>query len=539
MKKFVTAVAVVALVAFAAPVFAATNPFMDVPMNHWAYDAIGQLAAHGILSGYPDGLYKGKQPTTRYEMASALARALAVVDMTKASKQDVEMLQKLVVEFHDELEALGVRVDDIEGKVNLLDSRLGGWKISGELRLDIRNDSIHSPSFDGKADGQMSFNRARLRFDRWFGDPENPMHFVGLFDGNAAAWKHYYAEIPFFYDTLLTVGKTPDDYEADYYYGGTFSAPATGGFAGLASTLTDRDIIKFQLEKQFGMGRVLGYVAHPDETPVNGQAFDIDADGAWTSKSGKAKAGETGTVAGSAWELFLMGKFQFNEQFGFDLGFQGFRGDNAEPGAPTVYDLANGTKASLKFNDLWTVFGGLRFNFNENVTFKGIYYHQKAEIDDYLPVPATGGWHDALDIDTSSHWAVMLSVKQEALKFTSLWLEYGQYKQGFASPHGLGSIFSVVHDTKFEKSLAMLPWDMKYFRVGLGQEWNEKWATHLFYYNYNPDPDGIDKMTEWGLGVRYKYNPNVTFGLNFIQADSGVDGADKDNVVRFRTQVTF
>ena len=89
MKKFVTAVAVVALVAFAAPVFAATNPFMDVPMNHWAYDAIGQLAAHGILSGYPDGLYKGNQQTTRYEMASALARALAVVDMTKASKQDV------------------------------------------------------------------------------------------------------------------------------------------------------------------------------------------------------------------------------------------------------------------------------------------------------------------------------------------------------------------------------------------------------------------------------------------------------------------
>jgi len=110
MKKFAAVVAVAVLVAFAAPVFAATNPFMDVPMNHWAYDAIGQLAAHGILSGYPDGTYKGKQPTTRYEMASALARALAVVDMTKASKQDVEMLKKLVVEFKDELEALGVTV---------------------------------------------------------------------------------------------------------------------------------------------------------------------------------------------------------------------------------------------------------------------------------------------------------------------------------------------------------------------------------------------------------------------------------------------
>ncbi len=92
--------AVVALVAFAAPALAA-NPFMDVPMNHWAYDAIGQLAASGIVNGYPDGTFKGNQPMTRYEMATLVARALAVVDMNKASKQDVEMLKKLVVEFKE------------------------------------------------------------------------------------------------------------------------------------------------------------------------------------------------------------------------------------------------------------------------------------------------------------------------------------------------------------------------------------------------------------------------------------------------------
>jgi hypothetical protein len=65
MKKYLAVAAVVALVALAAPAFAATNPFMDVPINHWSYDAIGQLAARGVLSGYPDGTYKGKQPTTR------------------------------------------------------------------------------------------------------------------------------------------------------------------------------------------------------------------------------------------------------------------------------------------------------------------------------------------------------------------------------------------------------------------------------------------------------------------------------------------
>ncbi len=35
MRKFMAVLAVVALVAFAAPAFAA-NPFADVPMNHWA-----------------------------------------------------------------------------------------------------------------------------------------------------------------------------------------------------------------------------------------------------------------------------------------------------------------------------------------------------------------------------------------------------------------------------------------------------------------------------------------------------------------------
>ena len=135
MKKIVALVAVAALVAFAAPALAA-NPFMDVPMNSWAYDAVSQLAASGVISGYPDGTYKGNQPMTRYEMASVVARALATVDMNKASKQDVEMLKKLVVEFKDELDALGVKVDSLDSRVAVLEENLGGWKIAGDFRFD-------------------------------------------------------------------------------------------------------------------------------------------------------------------------------------------------------------------------------------------------------------------------------------------------------------------------------------------------------------------------------------------------------------------
>jgi len=535
MKKFVTAVAVVALVAFAAPVFAATNPFMDVPMNHWAYDAIGQLAAHGILSGYPDGLYKGKQPTTRYEMASALARALAVVDMTKASKQDVEMLQKLVVEFHDELEALGVRVDDIEGKVNLLDSRLGGWKLSGALRLDIGNESAHEAPV---SDGYVNMTRARIHFDRWFGDPENPMHFRARLRGDGApahanSWKDFYVEIPFFWDTLLTVGRLAVAFDNDYYLDGKTAFANTGSFYALGSVVSDRDLDQMLIQKQFGMGKVSAYVAHPSagvkisETNAAGQRVDI-LDESY-----------------NAWELFLMGQFQFNEQFGFDIGAQGFFGDNARPADGNEVVWTATTYGSSEFKDMYNIFAGIRFNFNDNVAFKGIFYHQKRDVNYWLNnglgVPAWREWdqpqNTILGEDSGNHWRLIVDVKQEALKFTSLWLEYGQYDKGFIAPHGINGGNAVFATEYLPNSL---PFDLKYWRIALGQTWNEKWATHLFYYGYKWDDVPVnveDKMSEWGLGVQYKYNPSVSFGLNFVQADNGTD--DKDNVVRFRTEVTF
>ncbi|MCL2683916.1 MAG: S-layer homology domain-containing protein, partial [Synergistaceae bacterium] len=65
MKKLIIAVTAVVLAAVAAPAFAAMNPFMDVPASHWAYDAVAQLASRGIVSGYPDGTFKGPQPATR------------------------------------------------------------------------------------------------------------------------------------------------------------------------------------------------------------------------------------------------------------------------------------------------------------------------------------------------------------------------------------------------------------------------------------------------------------------------------------------
>lgn len=44
----------------------------DVPTNHWAYPAVDNLYKAGILKGYPDGMFRGNRPASRYELASIL-----------------------------------------------------------------------------------------------------------------------------------------------------------------------------------------------------------------------------------------------------------------------------------------------------------------------------------------------------------------------------------------------------------------------------------------------------------------------------------
>lgn len=89
---------------------AAASPFADVPADHWAYDAVAQLAEDGILEGYGDKSFRGNRQITRYEMAQMVARARA----KNSSGEDKVLVDKLTAEFRAELENLGVKVADLE-----------------------------------------------------------------------------------------------------------------------------------------------------------------------------------------------------------------------------------------------------------------------------------------------------------------------------------------------------------------------------------------------------------------------------------------
>ena len=124
MKKSLVLAMAMAL-GVSATAFAA-NPFSDVPAGHWAYGSVAKLAAAGVVDGYPDGTFKGDNLMTRYEMAQIVAKAYA--------KGAIGADDKLMAEFADELDNLGVRVAKLEKKADNV-------KITGEVRaLYVNND---------------------------------------------------------------------------------------------------------------------------------------------------------------------------------------------------------------------------------------------------------------------------------------------------------------------------------------------------------------------------------------------------------------
>ena len=146
MKKFLTAAAAAAAIMTANAIsYAAANPFEDVPADHWAYDAVAQLAADGVIEGYGDGTYRGDQEITRYEMAQMVARAMA---RTNVSSADRAMIDRLAAEFADELNSLGVRVAALEKKVDNVK-----WK--GWIGYEYWND---------RHEGTTHYNLQRFQF---------------------------------------------------------------------------------------------------------------------------------------------------------------------------------------------------------------------------------------------------------------------------------------------------------------------------------------------------------------------------------------
>jgi hypothetical protein len=528
MKKFVALVAVAALVAFAAPAFAA-NPFMDVPMNHWAYDAVSQLAARGIVTGYPDGAFKGEWKATRYEMASIVARALAYVDMNKASKEDLELLKRLVVEFKDELDALGVKVEDLDGRVSTLEKDIGGWRIWGELRFDAKWADKEGGAYTSAGDTDFDLNRYRIYIQKKIDDKLTFTARIGSAGGDFdnsdkdLDWEQYYITAKMPWDFTVKLGKWPYDWEGE-----------DGFWNDNDAWFTDQRLVGFYASKPFGTGQFDAFVAHRDDSnlksPSLTMAYDV-VDGYYYLDSFDALNKDEGYVYGTRI------KWAFNEQFGFGLvGIWKDYDDKAMAAADwddLVLDARKYTLADIDnvggapaMGD-WAVYWAQAYvNFTPNIQLRARYLQQ-----DFDNKVSAGG----SETDDPSALHGVLEISQEALGFTSLWIEYADFDAGFHidtdDPYadwGNPVLFASSGYSTYLRE------DTDVLFVRADQKWNDKWATFQRYIDVDDNEENAEVYT---FGVAYWYTPSIKFELSYD--DTSYDSSDDDSMIRLRTHVWF
>lgn len=192
----VSAIIVLSVIGAVTPVYA--QPFSDTPANHWAYDTIAELAAKGLIEGYPDGTFKGDRAMTRYEMALVVARLLARIEalevptppgppQPQVTRADIDTTVRLVQEFRADLTAMSVRVATVEKELNAIKSRRDNVRISGAVRfrenlLQVANGpSINGNPLTGSnsAGNTARGNQAQMEFKLAFDAGVSPnVHFI-------------------------------------------------------------------------------------------------------------------------------------------------------------------------------------------------------------------------------------------------------------------------------------------------------------------------------------------------------------------------
>jgi len=114
-RKLVFGLALLITAASSGIVFAAANPFVDVPTTHWSYSAIDQLEKEGLIDGYGT-TFSGDRQLTRYEMARLIAKAVA--NDKKLTSEQKGIIKKLSNEYAAELENMGMKIDKMQEKLD-------------------------------------------------------------------------------------------------------------------------------------------------------------------------------------------------------------------------------------------------------------------------------------------------------------------------------------------------------------------------------------------------------------------------------------
>ena len=469
-------------------------------------------------------------------MASVVARALVTVDAEKASKQDLELLKKLVMEFKDELDALGVKVDSLDKRVAVLEENLGGWKLGGQFYFDANfagGDQADSKYTEGANDN--SFQKTRFR---------------------------------------LTLQKQISETTSFYAQFRAGSESAGSGTSGLGD-ITQINVREIYIDTllpwdiNFRVGRFFVNFESDHGLYVDNDAIfgDYRADGfqfakTWSTFAAKAVIARN---VGNEWEsAALLGAiagetYGWDDQFSVNSGYMNYALDLTWQPTENFFLGVNGTWFMEDSNNNDVENGGdfstygvyASYNFTPAIALQGTYYFQDMD-EGYLdaanlitPSGNTVKRYGPATEDSPQAWRVVLDLDQDLLKFTGLRFEYQEQDNTFL---GVRKPYSFDKDTGNAASVSdNMPWNdesTKFFFVYAPQKWNDKWSSYLRYTHADFDTDYLDDADSYGIGITYQYTPAIAFRLAYDYTDYGDNNpagfySGEDHVFQFRTAINF
>ena len=452
-------------------------------------------------------------------MASVVARALVTVDAEKASKQDLELLKKLVMEFKDELDALGVKVDSLDKRVAVLEDRLGGWKVNGQFWFDARfasnaegGNSYGFGDFqNSNEENQFGFAYARLMVTKYI-DDNTFFFFRARFNdgqGDLDNWfmDRFYVTMQLPWDVKMTVGRQYSDWEGGAELFRSVIGDNEGG------VWKDQKYDGFNFQKSFGM---------LDAELLIGRNFNI-LDGTYNgtdTKNDPAKYDNDNDFM--EYGLRLQANFSEN----FYAGVQGIFFDMDGDGFVT--DSTTGRQVVT--DDIQQYGAYLSYSFTPAIAVRGYYYWQ-------------GLGDNPVADDSPATWSALLDVKQDLLKFTSLWVQYIEQDNSFIGPRA-ANVYPAIFNPNLSGPVGA-DGTNKTWMVNAQQQWGEsKWSSFLQYLTTDWDNANYDDTDQYTIGVGYQYTPQIKFWLayNYIDyGDNTAQGANTGNesVILFRTAIDF
>lgn len=146
--------------------------YSDVPVEHWARKAVGELVEkYGVMAGFPDGTFKGERTITRYEAAAAFFKVMVqlsdVQDLTKrigeVALEDQKTMKTLSDEFQQELATIkkqqaeqADKIKQFEESLSKLKEDLGSVRFGG--RIDVGAEDVFEDNFRPGYSAYFSLN---------------------------------------------------------------------------------------------------------------------------------------------------------------------------------------------------------------------------------------------------------------------------------------------------------------------------------------------------------------------------------------------